>query len=281
MRTPPPKALAGLVAATISVVAASAWSQSPAPAAAPAKTPDPAERCVAAADRGQALRDEGRLVDARAEFAACGADECPAVVRRECVRWLAEVDERAPSVIFTVKSAGGRDVVGASVALDGKPLPAGGMGRALALDPGPHKLVVRHPAHRPFEQQVVVREREKGRVIELALVPTDPGTEPRTVPWLTWVLGGVAVAGGAGFGVFWNQGMSDVSDMRRDCAPYCSQERIDDVRPTFLAARISLGVGIAAAVGAIAAYVFQPTRSRSPVDGAAPPFVLRPQALAK
>jgi hypothetical protein len=68
----------------------------------------------------------------------------------------------------------------------------------------------------------------------------------------------VAIGGGAGFGVLWATGMDEVSTMRRSCAPFCSQERIDDVKPTFLAARISLGIGVVAAVGAIAAYFLQP-----------------------
>jgi len=103
-----------------------------------------------------------------------------------------------------------------------------------------------------------VREREKGRVLEVALEPTSRPTESNGVPWPTWVLGGVAVAGGIGFGALWYSGMNDVSTLRKECAPYCSQQRIDDVRPTLVAARISLGVGIAAAVGAIAAYLFRP-----------------------
>jgi hypothetical protein len=224
-----------------------------------------AARCIAAAERAQVLRDDGHLVESRAEFAACGAEGCPAIVRRDCLRWLTDADERAPSIIVSVKTQAGRDVIGASVLLDGVLLPRTSLGRAVPVDPGPHQVRAVHPDYPAAEQRVVVREREKGRVLELVLtkppaVSSDDGavSTHRDVPWLTFTLGGVSVLGGAGFAALWASGMDRVSDLRASCAPHCSQARIDDLRPTFLAARVSLAVGIGAAVGAVLAYLLRP-----------------------
>lgn len=242
-----------------------------------------AERCVAEAERAQVLREEGRLVESRAEFAACGSEGCPVVVRRECLRWLTDVDERSPSLIVSVKNAAGADVLGVSVLLDGAPLPATSLGRAFAVNPGAHVLRAVHPDYSPNEQQVVVREREKGRLLALVLSTGETeAPKPRTIPWLSWALGGVAVLGGAGFGVFWASGMDKVSDLRGSCAPHCSPDQIDSVRPTFTAARVSLGLGVGAAVGAVLVYFLQPpsVSSRPSTRSALGPLAPLPSAAS-
>lgn len=222
----------------------------------------PAERCVAAADRGQLLRDEGKLMESRAELAGCGAEVCPAVVRKECVRWLEELATRIPSIIPSARDGAGRDLPSAKVFVDGTPLTAARAGRAIELDPGKHTIRAEVPGRASVEESFVLRERERDRVVPI--VVRTPGelvvrTE-RRVPVLSWVLGGVAVAGGVGFGVLWAKGMGDVSDLRATCSPYCTAAQVDDVRPTLDIARISAGVGIAAALGAVAIYALTPPK---------------------
>lgn len=248
-----------------------------------------AAKCVASADRGQLLRDEGKLLESRSEFSACGADVCPAVVRRECLGWLTDIDERLPSIIISVKQSGGADVVGATVSLDGQPLPNANLGRAVLVDPGQHVVRVRHPDFVSGEQTVVVREREKGRVLNLVLksnkvVVTEPGqprTAPGPVPWYTWALGGVAVAGGVGFGVLWSSGMNDVSDLRGSCAPYCATDQIDEVRSTLDLARISLGIGIGAAVGVVVSYLLRPSITVDTREPSKTGAIVFPTSLAR
>lgn len=254
-------------------------------AAAQAPVKSPAE-CVAATERGQAKRDEGQLVASRAEFLACGGDACPAVVRRECVRWLAEVDARIPSLVVSVADSNGKDVVAPEVSLDGVRLPAAGVGRAFTLDPGPHLLRAAGKRVDAVEEKIVVRERERERVVKLVLRSHDPPpprassgpiTVPRarTVPALSWVLGGVALVGAGGFAYFWARGMGKVSDLRDTCSPYCSAEQIDDARSPLTLARVSGIVGIAAAIGAVAVYLLQPTTTQSSASAGSPgPFAL-------
>ena len=246
----------------------------------PAHAQGKAAECVAATERGQAKRDEGQLVASRAEFVGCADDACPAVVRRECVRWLAEVDARIPSLVVSIADSNGKDVVGAEVWLDGGRLPVAGAGRAFTLDPGPHVLRATGKRVDPIEERIVVRERERERVIKLVLHSHDPPPRPagamvvvprkRTIGALSWVLGGVALVGGAGFAYFWTTGMNEVSRLRDACSPYCPPEQVDDARTPLTIARISGGIGIAAAVAAVTVYFLQPTTTLAPSAAALP-----------
>ena len=223
---------------------------------------DTAAACVADAEAGQSLRDDGKLMDGRARFIRCSSEGCPAVVRRECVQWLTDVDQRLPSIVLATRDGSAKDVVGASLVLDGKPLGASVIGRELPVDPGPHRLEATLKGYVRVLDSVVVREREKGRSIVLVLRSERPAVvlvpTRRTIPVVSWVLGGVAAAGGAGFGVFWARSLDEVSDLRASCAPYCTSDRIDDARLPANVARISAAIGITAAVAAVALYFLTP-----------------------
>lgn len=65
--------------------------------------------CIAAADQGQSLRDEGKYSRAREAFAKCARDVCPKVVAQSCNRWLHETDEGTPTVVLGAKDAAGQD----------------------------------------------------------------------------------------------------------------------------------------------------------------------------
>lgn len=247
-----------------------------------------AARCVAEAERAQKTRDDGHLTESRAMFVRCGAEECPGVVRRECVKWLGEVDDRIPTLVVSTRSSEGKDVLGAEIVLDGTPVPPARVGREIQVDPGPHTLRATLAGYDVATDSVVVREREKGRPVVLVLrakgesVATPPPPKARSVPLLSWILGGVAVAGGAGFGIFWSQALGEKSDLQGSCSPYCSDAQMDDVRTPRNLAYVSLGVGIGAAIGAVAVYFLQspsaPTSPQKPRTGGAPSSAGRPSS---
>jgi hypothetical protein len=56
--------------------------------------------CLAAASRGQTLRDAHSLVEARVQFQACARRECPAIVQTDCGAWLDAVERTLPSVVL-------------------------------------------------------------------------------------------------------------------------------------------------------------------------------------
>ncbi len=75
-----------------------------------------------------------------------------------------------------------------------------------------------------------------------------------SVPVAAWILGGVSVAAFgalAGFGV---SATTAVGDMRKSCAPGCSEERVDAARRDMILANVALGAGVLA-LGAAAVVV--------------------------
>jgi hypothetical protein len=56
----------------------------------------------------------------------------------------------------------------------------------------------------------------------------------------------LGVMGGVGFAYFGLQGKSDEDELDGSCAPRCPQGDIDALRRTYLAADVSLGIGVVA-----------------------------------
>ncbi len=225
-----------------------------------------ASRCAMASEQGQQLRDEGKLRDARTKFIECAADACPRVIRQDCAGWLKETETRQPTVIFDAKDDRGRDLGAVRVSVDGKLVTAKLEGRPVEIDPGAHHLVFEAEGFIADPQDVIIKENEKGRRLLInfrhrgaggsapatpASVPTPPpkaagdSAQASSVPVVPIVLGGVAVLGLAGFTYFFLSAASDAG-----CSPNCTDAQIDDLKSTVLVADISLGVGIAAGLGA-------------------------------
>src|SRR5262249_9805757 len=77
------------------------------------------EECFAAADAAQALRDQGKYTQARDHFAACSAPVCPAIVRRDCSRWLDELMQAWPTIVVSAEDLSGVDVADVHLFVDG------------------------------------------------------------------------------------------------------------------------------------------------------------------
>jgi hypothetical protein len=261
-------------------------------AATPPKSP---AACVALSESAQTKRDDGHLLDSRADFSGCADDACPLVVRQDCIRWLADVEVRTPTLVVVVRDARGKDVSPVEVTVDDRAVDVA-TGRPFPVDPGTH--AVRARAGAAFvEERVVMVEREKGRMITLtlngalavpptseapapAVAPSPPPSPPvrgvaKPVPMLTWIFAGVATAGAASFAYFWSTGISKLHDLRAQCAPACDPGEADRMRTTLWAGRVSLGISLAAAIGATIAYIV----SRSPAKDAAAGSLARPFAF--
>ncbi len=244
------------------------------------------EQCVAAAERGQDLRDAGQLLAARDEFVACAREACPAVVRAECARWLAAVEDRTPSVVLRVRDRDGRDLAEARVAVDGKALEKSPDGRGLKLDPGPHAVALELAGFAPSEVRLVAREGEQDRLIDVVLekaagaptpvpvlaevVASSPAAPPvrevrapRPFPAAPAILAGVAVAGAGAFAGLALSATHDVDTMRKTCAPGCSSSQVDAAKAKALWGNVSLGAGVVAA-GAATWMWFRRDATREP-----------------
>lgn len=229
---------------------------------------DKAERCIAASELGQQQRDRGALIEARASFRTCAADDCATMIRKDCARWLEDVQEGLPTVVVGARDARGADVLGVRVFVDGEPIAEAESGRAIALDPGPHLFRFEKAPSAPIEQTVVLRMGEHNRAILATFEapapvappkPTEEKTAPRPVstthvsPW-AYAAGGVGIVGLGAFTYFGISGLNEKSRVRALCSPACTDDQVSGVRNRYLAADISLGVGLVAL--AVSAYLF-------------------------
>jgi hypothetical protein len=211
--------------------------------------------CVGAHSRGQAERNAGRLQNAKADFVKCSNAVCPSEIQTECVAFLAELEVYSASVVFAAVDAEGNDAIDVKVRVDDQPVLDQLTGLATTLDPGSHTDTYVWPDGFEQKQTVVVAQGEKNRRIELSREPQKvdaPAAAPAQVerpskgaPAVAFVLGGVGVLALGSFAAFAVMGKSAESDMD-GCKPYCTQAQADKMRVRYLAADISLGVGLVA-----------------------------------
>ena len=161
---PSPRALR--LAGAIVLATGSAFAQ-------PSRATDVTAECLDASEKAQQLRSDRKLVEARTELAHCVREACPRLVRRDCLQLMDEVKASLASVVLAVRDASGIDVPDVRVALDGKPAERLD-GKAILLDPGPHKLRVEPGGSVAVEQDLVVREGEKNRLVTIELPARSP-----------------------------------------------------------------------------------------------------------
>ena len=126
----------------------------------------PKEACLASADQGQSLRDDGKYSLAREQFQTCARPECPKLVHDQCTEWLRQLDDSTPTVVFAAKDDQGGDASSARVLVDGRPVPTGIDGKPVSLDPGAHDIrFERDTPSQSVALHVVLRTGEKNREI--------------------------------------------------------------------------------------------------------------------
>jgi hypothetical protein len=246
-----------------------------APAFAAAETSD---ACVSATVEGQKLQRAGKLVAARERFATCARAECPADIVSRCAGWAQSVADAIPSLVVIPRDDSGKDVTGAKVTIDGAAVDA--TGRAIDLDPGPHRIVVEHPGAAPVTVDVVLHEAEKNRSVPATFPGPKPASPPpaatkpvgpaeRPVPLAAWIAGGVAVAGYGVLAVFGIDGAHDRSVSHCD-SPGCPADDKSRVDRKLLVADVGLAVGTVALGVAAWLFLTRPTIHRGTVQGIAP-----------
>jgi hypothetical protein len=214
------------------------------------------------------------LVAARAAALSCSQEQCPALLRADCVQWFAELDREVPSVVISVR-AGATDVSAASVQIDGQPAPHALEGQLLELDPGPHWVEVLRIGEPTLERQVVLAAGEKARLLVFEVpskaspTATAPQSPPRAqprhrpVPALTWALSGSAVAAAGTASVLGLVALSKRNQRERapddgGCSPYCTNEQVAPIHHLTLTADVLFGLAAASAVGAGLSYWLRP-----------------------
>ncbi len=218
-------------------------------AAAPAPT---VEQCVAASETAQLQRQQGHLLAARRSLESCSDAACPAAVQSECTRWLDEVLSATPTVVVVVR-LDGQDQAHAKVTLDGLPWVEELTGQPLPLEPGAHQVRA-EAGGAVHEQTVVANVGEKNRLVVFQL--SAPASAPvasgrRPLPWFASGLTGVTLLGVGLFSGLGLHGKSQLDALTKDaCAATktCNPWRSELIHRDFLAADVSLGVAVVAAV---------------------------------
>lgn len=227
------------------------------------------KECMSAASKGQELRDDGKLGEAKALFQRCADASCPAPIPGYCAEWLADVNKKMPSIVFRAVDETGHDVTDATAQIDDKRSVAVD-GRAVEIDPGRHTLRISRTGSKAFEDVIVVAQGEKDRVVvaklsaaapvAVASIPAEPhaGSTTRRVPtasWIAWGVGGAALLSFAGFGL---KARMDFDDYQSRCGARCTTADRDDVQRSVTIADVSLVVGLVAAAAGTALYLVQP-----------------------
>jgi hypothetical protein len=168
---------AGVSAAAVVAMASTAsvvWAQSEA-----------TQRCISAMTLAQDLVDQRKLRAAREQFGVCAQSTCPAEIQTECARQLAVVRKRLPSVVVEVRSASGARVTDALIFIDGGLVSNVADDVARDVDPGRHKITVKHGARVVDKDFVAQDGTQRQRVVmrfPTASTPNDSDPVPAPEP---------------------------------------------------------------------------------------------------
>jgi hypothetical protein len=235
--------------------------------AAPALADTPLE-CAQAYEQAQVDRKAAHITAAIESLTICAGQSCPSFIRKDCIDWLTESQTAQPSVVFSVRR-NGADLTDVEITCDGLTVTRVLDGKAVLLDPGSHLFAFRVAGDASVEKQIVIREGERNRIVEIDLdrvlapgpgattvdaardlsapsVPANAGSGSsvggRSV--LPYVFAGVGVLGVSGFVAFGLWGNSQKGDLERDCSPFCSSGQVDAVRSKYIVADTSLALGL-------------------------------------
>ena len=215
--------------------------------------------CAKAYEASQEQKSNGRLRDARQSLVTCSQSACPAFIKKDCAKWLNEVEGAIPTVVFSAK-AGSDDVIDVKVSLGDEVLAESLDGKAVQVDPGTHIFVFESPRFGKKDVKVVVKEGQKSQSVLAELKPEkkDSDTAPthddgstKVTPedvkgnkTVAYVLAGVGVVGLGAFAYFGLSGKSDQNGLKCADSKTCKDSDIDPIKKKYLYADISLGVGL-------------------------------------
>lgn len=250
------------------------------PKAAEGAVSDPSQpsrvQCLEAHKAAQELKQTGKLLETQAQLAICSAGSCPGAIISDCGNWIAELEQTTPSMVFEIR-ADGKEAVDATVLVDGQAI--ADRSHALKVNPGRHAVRVELPPFEAQEQDVVLPEGQRMRLIsvdfrskqsEPAPVATPVQAPPREIvrptPVVVYPLLVLGVAGLGSFGAFAGLGKSEQNDLEKTCAPRCQESDMKTMKRWYTIGDISAGVGAAALIGAAVVYFTRPSKE---VDRAA------------
>ena len=269
-------------------------------------------QCAAKQKQLQTLEQSGHLREARDAALECSPAVCGELVSQQCRTRHQILEEEIPSVVATAVDEQGAPLVEVEVRVDGALLTTRIDGQGILLDPGLHEFSFSAKDRSPYVEKILIAQGERNRRVSAVLQPapsvpsagakeaaaavaaTPPGsaapptaaaapvaaspavvTEPsRHVSGWTYVVGGVGVAALGTSIALATWGHTD-NQLLDQCAPNCSQESVDHVRHLYIAADVSLGVGVVALGVATWMYFSTPKSAEPRADQAGNQFDVR------
>lgn len=232
--------------------------------------------CVAEHERGQLLRNAGKLLEARAAFVRCATSSCPAPVRKDCAEWQQELMPSIPSVVLAATGEQGRELLDVRASVDGAPWLDRLDARAHELDPGQHTFRLETADGRVKEETLTLHEGEKDRRVSVSFAPAAPPAPApelpptvvatsRPVPLASFVAGGIGIVALGGFAGFGLAGHAKENDLRASCSPRCAPDQVNQARTDYLVANVSVAVAAVALGTAVVFFARRPSAPPSPV----------------
>jgi len=241
--------------------------------------------CLSSNDKSIALRNEHKLMAARAQLLGCASASCPGEVRKDCVRRIEQVNASMPTIVFEAKDESGNDLTAVKIKMDGEVITEQLDGTAISLDPGAHTFTIDAIGQPTVTKQLVIREGQKDRREEIQIrtlkesaAATSPALPPPTAPSApqpatpapshtdlgaqkTAALAAIAIgAVGIGIGtVFGLQSMYKHNQASNVCPGACADEAgvqlWDDARGSGNIATIGFVIGTAGILGGAALWL--------------------------
>ena len=222
--------------------------------------------CITAYEQTQTLRKDGKPLASKAQAALCSRESCPALLTKDCTKWLAELDAVIPTVVLDPRTPAGALRADTRVKVDGATLAEKVDGKPLPLEPGAHTFVFEADGAAPVERALVLKEGERNRKITVTLAPAQPSSAAqgaeRPVPIGVWIFGGATVVALATSAVFAIDGLGKKSDLDT-CKPRCAASDVDAMSSSFTLADVALGAGVMAGAAAVYLFLTRPTAESS------------------
>lgn len=244
-------------------------------ASADRKSERPDQVCQHAYRSASELEKEGQLIEARDQLEICAQSSCGRFLEHKCTLGLDRLESDTPTVIPVVLDADGEPVADVRVTMDGELLTDEVNGLALAIDPGVHQFTVAVGEDTKVARRLVISEGRRNRKIVFRLQAAGARPEERPAPRRRhqrpapaaamsmvagppvrahrasavpgYLLASAGVLGVGGWGLLSWWGRKD-NELLARCSPDCAQSDVDHIHTLYLAADVSLGVGVTALV---------------------------------
>ncbi|MEZ4225626.1 MAG: hypothetical protein R3B13_32035 [Polyangiaceae bacterium] len=237
-----------------------------------------AKECAGAYEKSQELKGQSKLRAAREQLLVCAQAACPDFIKRDCGKWLGEVDSQLPTVVFSAK-ANGEELSDVRVLIDDEVVAESLDGRSLPMDPGAQTFTFESEAHGSKEVRFVVKEGQKAQSVVADFGGKSSGgsdtgsggsvsTDDADDKTLAYVFTGVGAVGIGAFAFFALTGKSDENGLACADTKTCTDDDIDPIKQKYLFADIGLGVGVVS-LGLATYFFLKPSSGDSKPDAAA------------